>query len=76
MGDTSPNHNSNSYYRNPTFHHIGTGHFKELWGTLRTLGHFKEYKTSQGPYESNVGIHQEASQGFPVLQIVLLRLGI
>ena len=24
MGDTSPNHNSNSSYRNPTFYYIGT----------------------------------------------------
>ena len=24
VGDTSPNHNSNSYYREPTFYHIGT----------------------------------------------------
>ena len=23
MGDTSPNQNSNSYYRNPTFYHLG-----------------------------------------------------
>ena len=24
MGDTFPNHNMNSYYRNPTFYYIGT----------------------------------------------------
>ena len=24
MGNTSPNHNSNSKYRNPTFYYIGT----------------------------------------------------
>ena len=24
MGDTSPNHKSDSYYRNPTFYHMGT----------------------------------------------------
>ena len=24
MGDTFPNHNNNSYYRDPTFYYIGT----------------------------------------------------
>ena len=32
MGDTSPNHNSNYSYRNPTFYYIGTLDPSGIWG--------------------------------------------
>ena len=38
MGDTSLNHNSNSYFRNPTLYYIGTLDPRGSIGTLRGVG--------------------------------------
>ena len=55
MGDTSPNHSSNSRYRNPTFYYMGTldplGRSNEVRGQESgTLGlGFEELVSTQTP---------------------------
>ena len=62
MGDTFPNHNNNSYYRNPTFYYIGT---LDPLGVEDDKRPAKTRDFSRPPAWSVVGVRME---GFSCLQ--------
>ena len=73
MGDTSPNHNSNSLYRNPTFYYIGTldplgtrlgfSYWVLILGTIQGLYRLQGTVSRYRPRPSNSRQVKNRSQG-------------